>query len=330
MRKGLSRTGERGVAQAVALPVLLLMVLAGYAAYQAPPAGQDRDSESFRISVDVALVVLPATVTDRQGGFVSNLGEQDFEVYENGVKQHIRLFRNEDIPVTVGMVVDQSTSMRPKLAEVSAAAQTFVRSSNPEDEMFVVNFNEHVSLGLPGAVRFTNDTVQLARAIVTRPAGGQTALYDAIAKALEELQAGSRDKKVLVIVSDGGDNASARSLAQVMKLAGQSSAVIYTIGVFDEDDPDRNPGVLKHLARATGGEAFFPGQLSEVAPICDRIARDIRHQYTIGYVPSNLTRNAGYRTIRVVARAKGRELSVRTRTGYVAGGESRPDGKGGK
>ena len=330
MRKGLSRTGERGVAQAVALPVLLLMVLAGYAAYQAPPAGQDRDSESFRISVDVALVVLPATVTDRQGGFVSNLGEQDFEVYENGVKQHIRLFRNEDIPVTVGMVVDQSTSMRPKLAEVSAAAQTFVRSSNPEDEMFVVNFNEHVSLGLPGAVRFTNDTVQLARAIVTRPAGGQTALYDAIAKALEELQAGSRDKKVLVVVSDGGDNASARSLAQVMKLAGQSSAVIYTIGVFDEDDQDRNPGVLKRLARATGGEAFFPGQLSEVAPICDRIARDIRHQYTIGYVPSNLTRNAGYRTIRVVARAKGRELSVRTRTGYVAGGESRPDGKGGK
>ena len=330
MRKGLSRTGERGVAQAVALPVLLLMVLAGYAAYQAPPAGQDRDSESFRISVDVALVVLPATVTDRQGGFVSNLGEQDFEVYENGVNQHIRLLRNEDIPVTVGMVVDQSTSMRPKLAEVSAAAQTFVRSSNPEDEMFVVNFNEHVSLGLPGAVRFTNDTVQLARAIVTRPAGGQTALYDAIAKALEELQAGSRDKKVLVIVSDGGDNASARSLAQVMKLAGQSSAVIYTIGVFDEDDQDRNPGVLKRLARATGGEAFFPGQLSEVAPICDRIARDIRHQYTIGYVPSNLTRNAGYRTIRVVARAKGRELSVRTRTGYVAGGESRPDGKGGK
>ena len=330
MRKGLSRTGERGVAQAVALPVLLLMVLAGYAAYQAPPAGQDRDSESFRISVDVALVVLPATVTDRQGGFVSNLGEQDFEVYENGVKQHIRLFRNEDIPVTVGMVVDQSTSMQPKLAEVSAAAQTFVRSSNPEDEMFVVNFNEHVSLGLPGAVRFTNDTVQLARAIVTRPAGGQTALYDAIAKALEELQAGSRDKKVLVVVSDGGDNASARSLAQVMKLAGQSSAVIYTIGVFDEDDQDRNPGVLKRLARATGGEAFFPGQLSEVAPICDRIARDIRHQYTIGYVPSNLTRNAGYRTIRVVARAKGREVSVRTRTGYVAGGESRPDGKGGK
>jgi VWFA-related protein len=227
-------------------------------------------------------------------------------------------------------VVDQSTSMLPKLAEVSAAAQTFVRSSNPQDEMFVVNFNEHVSLGLPGAVRFTNNTVELANAIVVRPAGGQTALYDAIAKALVELQAGSRDKKVLIVVSDGGDNASVRNLAQVMELAGQSSAVIYTIGVFDEDDQDRNPSVLKRLARATGGEAFFPRQISEVAPICDRIARDIRHQYTIGYVPTNLTRSGVYRSIRVVAREEGHQLSVRTRTGYIFGGEPRPDSKGSK
>jgi len=329
MRMGLSRAGERGVVQAIALPILLPIFLAGHTASQTPPAAQDPES-GFRISVDVALVVMPATVTDRQGGFVSNLVEGDFEVYENGVRQHIRLFRNEDIPVTVGLVVDQSTSMLPKLAEVSAAAQTFVRSSNPQDEMFVVNFNEHVSLGLPGAVRFTNNTVELANAIVVRPAGGQTALYDAIAKALVELQAGSRDKKVLIVVSDGGDNASVRNLAQVMELAGQSSAVIYTIGVFDEDDQDRNPSVLKRLARATGGEAFFPRQISEVAPICDRIARDIRHQYTIGYVPTNLTRSGVYRSIRVVAREEGHQLSVRTRTGYIFGGEPRPDSKGSK
>ncbi|MGA3075243.1 MAG: VWA domain-containing protein [Bryobacteraceae bacterium] len=329
MRMGLSRAGERGVVQAIALPILLPIFLAGHTASQTPPAAQDPES-GFRISVDVALVVMPATVTDRQRGFVSNLVEGDFEVYENGVRQHIRLFRNEDIPVTVGLVVDQSTSMLPKLAEVSAAAQTFVRSSNPQDEMFVVNFNEHVSLGLPGAVRFTNNTVELANAIVVRPAGGQTALYDAIAKALVELQAGSRDKKVLIVVSDGGDNASVRNLAQVMELAGQSSAVIYTIGVFDEDDQDRNPSVLKRLARATGGEAFFPRQISEVAPICDRIARDIRHQYTIGYVPTNLTRSGVYRSIRVVAREEGHQLSVRTRTGYIFGGEPRPDSKGSK
>jgi VWFA-related protein len=331
MKRGLSRAGERGVAKAIALPFLLLTVLLGYAGYQAPTARQDRDSGPFRISVDVALVVLHATVTDRQGGFVSNLGERDFEVYENGVSQRIQLFRNEDVPVTVGLVVDHSTTMRPKLAEVSAAARTFVRSSNREDEMFVVNFNEVVSLGLPGTLRFTNDNAELENAITTARTGGQTALYDAIAKALEELQAGSRDKKVLIVVSDGGDNASARSLGQVMKLAEQSSAVIYTVGVFDEEDPDRNPGVLKRLAQATGGEAFLPNQLSEVVAICERIARDIRHQYTIGYVPSSLNRDGAYRAIRVLARAKGHDrLSVRTRSGYIAGGEPRLDEKGAK
>jgi VWFA-related protein len=320
MRKRLSRAGERGAAKAksIALPVLLLTGLVGYADAQAP------SSESFRISVDVALVVLHATVTDRQGGFVSDVSEQGFEVYEDGVAQRIRLFINEDVPVTVGLVVDHSSTMQPKLAEVSAAAWTFVRSSNTEDEMFVVNFNEKVSLGLPGAIRFTNSTADLQKAIGAGPAGGQTALYDAIAKGLEELQAGSRDKKVLIVVSDGGDNASACSLAQVMKLAAQSSAIIYTVGLFDQNDPDRNPGVLKRLAQATGGEAFLPGQFDEVVAICERIARDIRHQYTIGYVPLNVARNGAYRSIRVIAQAKGHDkLSVRTRNGYIPGGAPR-------
>jgi Ca-activated chloride channel family protein len=328
MRTKRSWAGACGAAKAIVLPALFLIPLVGRVSPQVAPAEQDRDPGSLRISVDVALVVLPVTVTDRQGGFASNLVEQDFEVYEAGVAQHIRLFRNEDIPVTVGLVVDQSTSMLRKLAEVSAAAQSFVRSSNRDDEMFVVNFNEKVSLGLPGAIRFTNNTVLLAKAIADRPPGGRTALYDAIAKALEELQVGSRDKKVLIVVSDGGDNASAHRLAQVMKLAEQSNAVIYTIGVFDEDDPDSNPGVLKRLAHASGGEAFLPSQLSEVAPICERIARDIRHQYTIGYVPSNPAHDGAYRAIRVVAQAKGHDkLSVRTRTGYIAGSESKPDNK---
>ena len=261
MKKWLSEAGERGMTKATALPALLLTVLMASAASQGPPAGQGHDSGSYRISVDVALVVLHATVIDRQGGFVSDLGAQDFAVYENGVPQRIRIFKDEDIPVTVGLVVDHSTTMLPKLAEVTAAARTFVRSSNREDEMFVVNFNEKVSLGLPGAIRFTDSTTELEHAITRVDTGGQTALYDAIAKGLEESKAGSRDKKVLIVVSDGGDNASAHSLDQVMKLAAHSSAVIYTVGLFDEDDPDRNPGVLKRLARATGGEAFLPEQL---------------------------------------------------------------------
>jgi VWFA-related protein len=185
---------------------------------------------------------------------------------------------------------------------------------------------------LPARTRFTDSTAELERAITGGPAGGQTALYDAIARGLEELRAGNRDRKALIVLSDGGDNASARSLTEVMKLAGQSSAVIYTVGIFDEEDPDRNPRVLKQLAATTGGEAYFPRELSEVTAICERIAREIRHQYTIGYAPSNPIRDGKYRTIRVVARGKDHgRMTVRTRAGYFTGGGEPPlDNKGAK
>jgi Ca-activated chloride channel homolog len=303
------------------LPLLLLICLVGDAGSQAPPP--------YLISVNVHLVVLSATVRDREGRFATDLRERDFEVYEDGIRQSIRLFRHEDIPVTVGLVVDHSGSMRRKLADVIAAARTFVQSSSPEDEMFVVNFNEHVTLGLPGAIRLSNRPDELARAISNTPATGQTALYDAVFVARERLQAGSRDKKVLIVISDGGDNASSHSLVEVLSMARQSNILVYTIGIFDEQDPDRNPGVLKRLAQATGGEAFFPGQLSEVVAICERIAQDIRHQYTLGYVSSNAAAQPGaYRAIRVAARPAGKaKLVVRTRSGYIAGGEPRPVNK---
>jgi VWFA-related protein len=312
--------------KSTALPALLLIVLASYAGYRSLAAPQDRDPESLRISVDVALVVLHVTVSDRQGGFVSDLGERDFEIYEDGVAQPIRLFKNEDVPVTVGLIVDHSTSMQSKMSEVTAATRAFVRSSNQNDEMFVVNFNEEVYLGLPGAIRFTGSSAELTNAIATTPTRGMTALYDAVTKGLEGLQAGSRDKKVLIVVSDGGDNASTRSLAEVMHLAGQSNAVIYTVGIFQAEDPERNLGVLKNLAQTTGGEAFLPDELPEVTAVCERIARDIRHQYTIGYAPISPTHDGAYHAIRVLARAKGRHtaLAVRTRTGYIAGAEPRP------
>ncbi|MEX2260346.1 MAG: VWA domain-containing protein [Bryobacteraceae bacterium] len=306
-----------GVANALALPLLFVIGFAGDAEPQVPAP--------YRVSVNVDLVVLHPTVRDRNGQFASDLREQDFEVYEDGVRQFIRLFRHEDIPVTVGLVIDHSGSMGRKLTDVIAAARTFVRSSSQEDQMFVVNFNENVTLGLPDAVPFTNRLDELESAILKAPATGQTALYDAVGLALERLQAGSREKKVLIVISDGGDTASVLALPQVLKMAEQSSALVYTIGIFDEEDPDRNPKVLKRLARATGGEAFFPGQLNEAVAICERIARDIRNQYTIGYVSSNTAQPGAYRSIRVVARAKGKsKLFVRTRSGYIPGSESRP------
>jgi Ca-activated chloride channel family protein len=300
----------------------LLMSLGGQAQARLPV----HDSQQpFLVSVNVDLVVLNATVSDRKGHFVSDLREQDFEVYEDGVRQSIQLFRHEDIPVTVGLVVDHSGSMRHKLADVVAAARTFVQFSSPEDEMFVVNFNEHVTMGLPPAVQVTNRSNELAGAISHSPAIGMTALYDAVIRAREQLRAGTRDKKVLIVISDGGDNASTRKLGEVLRMAERSSAQIYTIGIFEEDDPDRNPEVLKRLAQATGGEAFFPRELKEVVAICERIARDIRHQYALGYVPSRPAQPGGFRTIKVVARAAGQgRLFVRTRAGYIAGGESVP------
>ncbi len=311
-----------GAVVARALGIIFLVIPGGHAQSQAAGASKAPDPASYQISVDVDLVVLPVTVRDRHGQHVSDLQKTDFKVHEDGVPQPIRLFQHEDIPVIAGLLVDHSGSMDPKIAEVIAGARAFVRSSNPADRMFVVNFNETASLGLPAAIEFTANAAQLERAIWQYPAVGETALYDAILKGLERFEQASREKKVLVVISDGADNASAHSLEQALQLAQRSNAIIYTVGLFAPYDRDANPKVLRRLAEATGGEAFFPGQLSEVVAICERIARDIRNQYTIGYVSTNAKRDGTYRTIRVTAQAPGHgRLSVRTRPGYFAGAQ---------
>jgi VWFA-related protein len=295
-------------------------ILAAFAMLLCASAQVEQTPASFRIAVDVNLVVLPIAVHDRQGRYVADLLQQDFEVYEDRLPQRIKLFRHDDIPVIAGLLIDHSGSMRSKLAQVTAAARTFVQFSNPQDQMFVVNFNETVSLGLFNGTPFTADANELERAIWGSPAAGRTALYDAIVEALKRAQTGNRDKKVLVVISDGADNASAHRLPEVLELAEQSSAIIYTVGLFEPDDQDANPKVLSRLAKATGGEAFFPGELSEVVAICESIAHDIRNQYTIGYFASNAAQNGAYRRVRVVARAAGQgKLVVRTRAGYIAG-----------
>jgi Ca-activated chloride channel homolog len=278
-----------------------------------------RPHDEFTIRVDVDVVVLHATAQDRENTLVSGLDKDNFQVYEDGALQPIKYFSHEDVPVTVGLVVDNSGSMGPKRRDVIAAALAFARSSNPQDQMFVVNFNERVSFGLPGNIAFTDQVGQLQVALSRVAADGETALYDAIAVALEHLKKGERDKKVLIVVSDGGDNASKHKLAEILAMVGQPDAIIYTIGIFDEEDADRNPGILKRLAKDTGGEAFLPESLKDVVPICEQIARDIRNQYTIAYVPMNRKRNGKYRVVQVKASSPERgRLSVRTRAGYFA------------
>ena len=311
------------LSQVSAVLLFFLIVLTGYSqpqnSRQSPPRLNNQNDNQDTIKINVDLVVLHAAVQNSDLTPVSGLGKEDFQVYEDGVLQEIESFSHEDIPVTVGLVIDNSGSMRPKRTEVVAAALAFARASNTKDQIFVVNFNEHVSFGLPANTPFTDKTAQLEFALSKVAADGMTALYDAVAAALEHLKKGDRDKHALIVISDGGDNASRHNLARIMALASRSEAIIYTIGIYDRDDPDRNPGSLKRLAKATGGEAFLPGSVKDVVPICERIARDIRNQYTITYVPKDIKYDGKYRVIQVNAVAPGHgRLMVRARAGYYA------------
>ncbi len=303
------------------LVALLVLVLAptGQSQSQKSTPPQNHQGDNYTIRVNADNVVLHATVEDRKGAPVAGLVKNDFQIYEDGVPQQIKYFSREDIPVTAGLVIDNSGSMGPKRADVIAAALAFARSSNPQDQIFVVNFNERVSFALPQDIPFTDNVAQLEAGLSKIAPDGETALYDALAAALEHMKKGTRDKKVLIVISDGGDNASKHNLAQIMAMAAHADVILYTIGIFGEEDPDRNPRVLTQLAKDTGGEAFFPESLKDVVPICERIAHDIRTQYTIAYVPTNRKLDGSHRVVEVKATASGHGgLFVRTRTGYYA------------
>jgi VWFA-related protein len=291
--------------------------LPGVGSSQDSSSSQNRSSDNYTIRVNTNLVILSATVLDHHNALVSGLEKDDFQVYENHVLQQIKDFSHEDVPVAVGLVIDNSGSMGQKRADVIAAALSFAHSSNPRDQMFVVNFNEQVSYGLPPGIPFTDRQDQLQLALSAIKTIGETALYDAIATALDHLKQSQCDKKVLILISDGGDNASKRSLAQAIEMAKHSAAIIYAIGIFDEQDGDQNPGVLKRFAKETGGEAFFPESSKETSSICEGIARDIRNQYTLAYVPVISQQDGGYRVVDVrVSAPRHGHLSVRTRAGY--------------
>jgi Ca-activated chloride channel family protein len=276
-----------------------------------------QDQSGFTIRSDVRLVLLDVSVKDREGGFVSGLTKDSFAVFENGHPQQITVFASDDVPVTVGILVDESFSMTPKRNEVLTAAQTFIEESNANDEIFVLNFNDRVTRGLPEPMLFSGDIQQLRSALQRGIPQGKTALNDAIVEGLKQLELGKRDKKTLIVISDGGDNASRHKRADMLNMVEKSIATIYTIGLYDADDPDRAPGILKELAKISGGEAYFPNDPAEMVPVCRRIAKDIRARYTIGYLPQAENGAGAVRHIRVHASASGRgKLIARTRSSY--------------
>jgi len=288
-----------------------------------PSVPQGRGEGQFTIGVDVDLVVFNVTVTDSKGRHVSGLKASDFHVYEENRLQLIQLFNAEDVPASIGLIIDNSGSMLDKRADVEKAALAFVAASNSEDEMFNINFNERAYLSLPAAIGFTTSREQISAALLRASPAGMTALYDALALGIEHLTTGTRDRKALIVLSDGGDNASHRRLGDVLQLAQRSSATIYTIGVYDETDRDRNPRVLRRIASLSGGRAYFPHSASDLEQVWRDIAGGIRSQYTIGYHSSNLNRDGVFRKVRIVASTGGGRtvLRVTTRDGYLAPAE---------
>ena len=267
------------------------------------------------------LVVLHVTVSNSRSAFVPGLSQDSFRVFEDKQEQKLSVFSRDDVPVTMGLVVDNSGSMREKRAQVNAAALAFVNTSNPQDEAFVVNFNDEYYLDTEGD--FTSDAKDLNEALGRIDSRGSTALYDAVIGSLVHIKKGHKDKRVLLVITDGDDDASTKSLAETMKAAEESNATIYTIGVFSDDDREhqkamvrRSKKELAELAEVTGGAAYFPESLDEVGPVCEQVARDIRNQYTLGYYPSNTAKDGTFRNVRVdVLPPKGEsKLTVRTRT----------------
>jgi Ca-activated chloride channel homolog len=290
-----------------------------------PPASGQQDVErgdngTFTFKKKVEEVVLHATVTDQKQHLVSGLLQNDFAVFEDGKPMVITSFHQEDIPVAIGVVIDNSGSMRDKRQKVNQAALNLVRASNPQDELFVVNFNDEYYLDQD----FTSNINQLKEGLDHIESRGGTALYDAVVASADHLAKGAHlDRKVLLVVTDGEDNASRDTLEQcVRSLQDLNGPTVYSIGILGDDrEAHRAKRALTALAFQTGGVAFFPKDMNEVDNISRQVAHDIRNQYTIGYKPADPNR-PGYRSVRVDAHAAGyKKLVVRTRSGYYAGQE---------
>lgn len=285
------------------------------------PVSTSSPQERPTFSTQSELVVVHVTVKDRRGALVTNLTQDAFAVIDDGQPQEIRFFAPADTPASIGLIIDNSTSMMSKREMAVAAAMAFTENSNPEDEIFVLAFNEDVSEVISRRVIKESNMASM-RAMLKGGmfARGMTALYDGITRGLDGLNGGRHTRQVLVVISDGGDNASTTTFETVAARTQSADATIFAVALKDPISPHDNPGVLKRLADATGGESFEPQHISDVPETLEHIARDIRAAYTLGYAPTNPTRDGKLRKLRVVVKSPdGKPLKVRTRTGYIAG-----------
>lgn len=270
-------------------------------------------------------MVLHASVNDRKGKLLTNLDQKSFKVFENNQPQEVKIFRREDVPVSLGLLIDDSGSMMSKRTRVEAAALAMVKESNPQDEVFIVNFNDEAFLDVP----FTSDLKRMESGLARIDSRGGTAMRDAVGMSLDYIKKeGKKDKKVLLVITDGNDNASGVTLEKIVNRANQSDVLVYAIGLFtDEDKRDSSKAkrALNELTTTTGGLAFYPKEVADVGALAVEVAHDIRNQYTIAYTPTVQALDGSYRQIKVTVDAPGKP-TVRTRSGYYAS----PDAAAGK
>jgi VWFA-related protein len=288
-----------------------------------PPPGQDANSgkQGSKLVFNVDLVVLHTTVLDDRQRFADGLKSENFRVFEDKVEQKLSVFKREDVPVSMGLVIDNSGSMRDKRPRVNEAAITLVQASNPSDEAFVVNFNDDFYLDLDKD--FTNNIPELKEALERIDSRGSTALYDAIIGSLDHLKKATKDKRVLLIVTDGEDNTSHNSLEKTIREIQRTDTVIYAIGLLSQErkkEAKRAKKALEQIAAASGGVSYFPEDVEDVHHICEQVAHDIRNQYILAYYPTNTRRDGTFRAVNVeVIPPRGRgKLVPRTRNGYYA------------
>jgi len=301
---------------------LISLVSLSFVWAQTPPP-QPATPEEPTFSVGTRLVVLPVSVLDKSGKLVTDLKQNAFKVFENGVEQPIKIFRREDVPISLGIIIDNSGSMREKRQRVEAASLDLVRASNPQDEVFIVNFNDDPYLDVP----FTNDIKKMEEGIARIDSRGGTAMRDAISESMDYMRKeGKRQKKVLLVITDGNDNASNVSLEKLVSRAQQNEILVYSIGLLNEEER-REARLAKRaldaISHDSGGLAFYPKGASDVDEIALQVAHEIRNQYTIAYSPTVQEMDGSFRQIKVTVNGPGHPL-VRTRTGYYATPDSGP------
>jgi Ca-activated chloride channel homolog len=295
---------------------LLAAVIAGLLAVSLDGQGDP----VFR--ADTNFVVLHTTVADRSGKLVTDLPQKAFKVYENNVEQQLKVFRREDIPVSLGLVIDNSGSMKERRLKVEAAALQLVKGSNPQDQTFIVNFNDESYLDCG----FTSSVPKLEEALARLDSRGGTAVRDAISMSIDYMKENAKlDKKIVFVVTDGDDNMSSITLEQLVQKAQQSEVLIYAIGLLNEEDrrvARRAERAMNTITEASGGAAYYPKELAEVGEIALRVAHEVRNQFTLAYTPANPALDGSYRQIRVTVEGPNRPIA-RTRTGYYATPEPR-------